>query len=269
VTAVYPASGAVGVDPANVKVLATFDEALDASSVTGTSFRLIDPDGFQISATIGYNPDTRTARLAPTAALAYDTQYTATVNGVTDVAGNKLASGTKWTFTTSPSPAPPAGGGNQAPPSSTGGGSNTPPLPAIGAGALVPPPIIPVADTTAPRVKVGPASIRVTMAGDAAVQVGCPRGEVRCQVRLRLIRGNRTLGTATVTVTGGAKRTVRIRLTRAAQRDLARSRSTVATVVSLATDASGNRATARTRIRLLAPSVKHIARQTTRRPHWA
>jgi hypothetical protein len=83
------------------------------------------------------------------------------------------------------------------------------------------------------------------------------------------MRGNRTLGTASVTVSGGAKRTVRIRLTRAAQRDLRRSQSMVATIVSLATDASGNRATARTRIRLLAPSVKHIARQTMPRPNWA
>ena len=54
-------------------------------------------------ATVAYNAQTRTANLTPSAPLAYQTTYTATLKGgaggVTDAAGNPLAADKTWTFT--------------------------------------------------------------------------------------------------------------------------------------------------------------------------
>jgi hypothetical protein len=56
-----------------------------------------------VSATVGYNATTRVATLDPSADLAANTQYTATLTGgaaaIRDTAGNPLTTGT-WTFTT-------------------------------------------------------------------------------------------------------------------------------------------------------------------------
>ena len=56
-----------------------------------------------VPAAVSYDAATRTARLDPTAALLTDTVYTATLTGVTDVAGNAM-SPVSWTFTTGPAP---------------------------------------------------------------------------------------------------------------------------------------------------------------------
>ena len=102
----------------------------------------------------------------------------------------------------------------------------------------------------------GPLRLRAARTGTVAVRVGCPRGELRCQVRLRLTAGGRTLGTATATVAGGATRTLRVRLTRSALRTLRHKGSLRVTAVATATDAAGNHATTRTQIRLLAAREK-------------
>jgi hypothetical protein len=106
VQAVAPAAAAAAA-PVTAAVSATFGEPLAAASVTAASFVLRSPGGAAVAASVAYGSNTAT--LAPVAALAPDTVYTATVKGgaggVADVAGNVLASDYAWSFTTAPDPA--------------------------------------------------------------------------------------------------------------------------------------------------------------------
>ena len=98
VVSVTPASGATGVAVTTV-VTATFSEAMDASTITTSSFTL---DG--VAGSVSYNSGTYTATFTPSADLAYSTTYTATLStAITDVAGNPLAAEYSWSFTTVPS----------------------------------------------------------------------------------------------------------------------------------------------------------------------
>jgi hypothetical protein len=87
-------------------VSATFNEAMDAATVGASTFELRDPANAPVQATVTYSSATRTATLAPSAALANGTTYTATVRGgatdprAKDVAGNALAADFAWSFTT-------------------------------------------------------------------------------------------------------------------------------------------------------------------------
>jgi hypothetical protein len=92
-----PTTGAsgVGVHPS---ITATFSEALSASSVSASSFTLTY-GASSVPGTITYSGTTATFK--PSADLAYATAYTATIaSGVTDSAGNALASNYTWAFTT-------------------------------------------------------------------------------------------------------------------------------------------------------------------------
>jgi hypothetical protein len=110
VTARTPAAAA-GV-PVGNDVTATFSEAVQA--VSGTTFTLKPGTSTSTAANIGaavsYNATTRVATLNPTANLAANTQYTATLTGgstaIRDTAGNPLTN-VAWTFTTAAAPAPP------------------------------------------------------------------------------------------------------------------------------------------------------------------
>ncbi|MCO4238409.1 Ig-like domain-containing protein [Pseudarthrobacter sp. MDT3-28] len=88
-------------------VTGSFSEAMDASTVTSNTFTLTGPTGTVQAA---YSSAGNVATLDPTANLAADTPYTATIRGgpagVKDVAGNALATDRTWSFTTAP-----AGGG--------------------------------------------------------------------------------------------------------------------------------------------------------------
>ncbi len=104
VSSVTPARGAAtGIDPNSATVTASFDEAIDPSTVTPASFTLSSQAG-TVSATVAYNASTRVATLTPIAPLAWGTTYTATIKsgsgGVKDLAGNSVASDYTWTFTT-------------------------------------------------------------------------------------------------------------------------------------------------------------------------
>jgi methionine-rich copper-binding protein CopC len=86
-------------------VTATLSEAV--TGVSGTTFTLRNAAGTAIAGTVTYNATTRVATLDPTATLAGDTRYTATLTGSTtairDAAGNPLAT-SSWTFTTGARP---------------------------------------------------------------------------------------------------------------------------------------------------------------------
>jgi hypothetical protein len=105
ISSVAPADGATGV-ARSVNVRATFNEAMDASTITTGTFELRAPGGALVAASVTYDSTARRAILDPLSNLAAGTTYTATVRGgttdprVKDQAGNALATNRVWTFTT-------------------------------------------------------------------------------------------------------------------------------------------------------------------------
>jgi hypothetical protein len=104
VTSTAPAASATAVSEAG-NVTATFSE--NVQGVSGTTFSLKNAAGATVAGAVTYNATTRVATLDPTAALAKDTKYTATLAGgataLRDAANNPLPT-TSWTFTTGPAP---------------------------------------------------------------------------------------------------------------------------------------------------------------------
>src|SRR3954447_24285974 len=100
-SSVTPTSGATEVDLGS-SVKATFSESIDPNTAASTTFTLRDADGHLVPASISTNGSEVT--LNPSAALAPDTTYTATVQGgsagIQDRAGNSLDSDHTWSFTT-------------------------------------------------------------------------------------------------------------------------------------------------------------------------
>ncbi len=103
VTSTSPAPGTTGVGIA-VKPTAVFDQDVAPASIT---FTLKNGSGAAVAATAAYTSANRTVTLSPSQPLAYGTQYTATVSGATNAAGQPLAAPTTWSFTTMPPPPPP------------------------------------------------------------------------------------------------------------------------------------------------------------------
>lgn len=99
VTGTSPANGATGVAVSS-NVSATFSEAMDPATLSGTTFTL-ESAGGAVSGTVTYDSASNTATLNPASDLAAGITYTATVTtGAKDLAGNALASAKTWTFTT-------------------------------------------------------------------------------------------------------------------------------------------------------------------------
>lgn len=103
VTSVNPVSGATNVS-ATTAVSATFSKALNATTVTSSTFQLKDASNNPVPGAVAYNSSTLTATLTPTTALNPGITYTATVvggaSGVTDTSGNPMAANFSWNFTT-------------------------------------------------------------------------------------------------------------------------------------------------------------------------
>src|SRR5262249_38689360 len=82
-----------------------FSEAMNAATMSSTSFELHDSANGAVGATVAYDASTRTAVLSPSAPLTAGATYSARVHGgssaprVTDVAGNALAADMAWSFT--------------------------------------------------------------------------------------------------------------------------------------------------------------------------
>jgi hypothetical protein len=115
VKTISPGNGGSDV-PIESKVEATFDKAMDANTINGSTFTLTKPDGPDadtspdaVSGAVTYDSTLKKATLTPSANLDYSTTYTATVkggaNGVKDAAGNSLSADEVWTFTTAAPPA--------------------------------------------------------------------------------------------------------------------------------------------------------------------
>jgi Domain of unknown function (DUF4082)/Bacterial Ig-like domain/Bacterial Ig domain/Glycosyl hydrolases family 16 len=117
VTGTSESNGATSIDP-GANVTATFNEAMDPTTITTNTVQLRDPSGALVSATVTYNPATNTVTLDPSATLAFSTTYTVTVkggaNGVKDAAGNPLVADFSWSFTTAAASTCPCGIWNMA-----------------------------------------------------------------------------------------------------------------------------------------------------------
>ena len=96
-----PSNGASGT-AVSAGVTATFSEAMDASTIDGSTFTLsAQGAGSPVAASVSYDPATMKATLKPTSALQANTTYVAEVTtGAKDLSGNALAAERGWSFTT-------------------------------------------------------------------------------------------------------------------------------------------------------------------------
>ena len=96
ISSVSPVANAIDVE-VGATVSVTFNEAMNASTITTSSFTLDS-----VAGSVSYNSGTYTATFTPSANLTGSTTYTATLStAITDVAGNPLAAA-YWSFTTEP-----------------------------------------------------------------------------------------------------------------------------------------------------------------------
>ncbi len=97
VVATNPLNGATGVAVIDV----VFDEPMNGSSLTPTSFTVKGPGATTVTGTVSYDANTQRASFMPTNALVSGTAFTATILTVAkDVAGNALAANYVWNFST-------------------------------------------------------------------------------------------------------------------------------------------------------------------------
>jgi hypothetical protein len=103
VTSVSPPAGATAIATSRATSV-TFNEPLDALSVTTSNIQLKTPSNAVVPATVTYDSATQSASLTPSSPLALSTTYTLTVKGgaggVTDTSGNALSADFTSTFTT-------------------------------------------------------------------------------------------------------------------------------------------------------------------------
>lgn len=109
VTDLFPEPDAENV-PVDSVISATFNVGIDSASVDGNFTLAPSAGGSAVAGTVAYDADTRTATFTPSAALAFGTEYTATVAGeVTTVGGTSLGGDASWSFTTAADPGPEPG----------------------------------------------------------------------------------------------------------------------------------------------------------------
>jgi len=99
VSSTSPVDNATGV-AVNTAVTGTFNEAIDNATVTAASF-LLKAGVDNVAGTVSLNSAGTIATFTPSAPLADNTTYTATLTtAITDIAGNALAAAHVWRFTT-------------------------------------------------------------------------------------------------------------------------------------------------------------------------
>jgi methionine-rich copper-binding protein CopC len=104
VTGVNPANGSTGVNPAN-PVVVTFNQALNAATVTSATVQLLDSNNNPVTATLTYNSTADSVTITPSSSLLTNTNYTVQViggsSGVQAASGGAtLGSTFSSTFTT-------------------------------------------------------------------------------------------------------------------------------------------------------------------------
>ena len=99
VNATTPSNGATAIPITITVISATFDRAMDGTTVTGTTFVVKDSANQTVPGTVSLSG--ATATFAPSSVLAASTLYTATITtGAKDMAGTPLAGNFAWSFTT-------------------------------------------------------------------------------------------------------------------------------------------------------------------------
>jgi len=99
VVSVSPSNGATSACGMTV-VNATFSEAMDPSTINGTTFTLTGPNGTAVAGQVSYSSTNKTATFTLSKPLAENTKYTATITaGAKDLYGNAVASNYVWSFT--------------------------------------------------------------------------------------------------------------------------------------------------------------------------
>ncbi len=103
VVEVFPSENAVLVSTGTV-VSVTFNEPMDLSTLS-TETVTLSSGSIPVAGTLSFSGDRMTATFTPSASLAAETNFTATVKtGVKDEAGNSIQAVKSWTFTTAPVP---------------------------------------------------------------------------------------------------------------------------------------------------------------------
>ncbi len=93
-----PSNGLAGICP-NTVATATFNEAMNVSTINATTFTLTGPGTTAVAGAVTYAGSTAT--FTPSSALALNTLYTGTITtGAQDQSGTAIASNFTWTFTT-------------------------------------------------------------------------------------------------------------------------------------------------------------------------
>ncbi|MBI2920826.1 MAG: Ig-like domain-containing protein [Planctomycetes bacterium] len=97
--------------PQDMVVTATFTHDMDPATITTSTFRLQDGAGAPVAGTVSWNAATRTATFTPSALMADQVLYTATLSGaIRDLDGETLGDDYVWTFWTAGPPVGPMGG---------------------------------------------------------------------------------------------------------------------------------------------------------------
>jgi hypothetical protein len=101
VTAVTPPNGSTLVCPNTAIITATFSKPMNPGTINGTTFK-VTSGSTPVAGAVTYVAATNVATFTPTAALASNSSFTATITtGAADTFGNTLAANFVWTFTTS------------------------------------------------------------------------------------------------------------------------------------------------------------------------
>ena len=87
--------------PINEMVTATFDEAMNAATIDGTTFTVTGPGATAVAGAVTYDATNHIATFTPTGNFPVDTVFTVTITtGAENAADVPLASDYVWTFTT-------------------------------------------------------------------------------------------------------------------------------------------------------------------------
>ncbi len=104
VVTVGPPTASAGVCP-NTIVTVTFGKGMNPATINSATFTLTGPGAAPVAGVVSYDAPSDTATFTPSAGLALNTAYTATVTtGATDMYGNPLSANFVSTFTTGNAP---------------------------------------------------------------------------------------------------------------------------------------------------------------------
>lgn len=126
VTGVTPTNGTTNVEPGDT-VTATFDQSMNASSFTDSTFTIKDANQNAVAGTYTYDNTNKKVSFVATEGFSTNTTYTATLEGggVKNAADIALASDYVWTFTTAAANACPCSLKDRVNPTSTGSFDDT------------------------------------------------------------------------------------------------------------------------------------------------